>query len=156
MLINWLDELLNYDFTIIHKPGVLNVLPDHLSQLYPEVNQQYIRCIRAARIDTPDVPDEVIPKESEQKVLIEQQHLLGHFGTDAIVQGLKDQGYQWKNMRQQALQCVSACVKCQRYNIQKHGFHPTKTITAELPGDHYAIDLADPYQRPSEAITGCL
>ena len=35
MLANWLDVLLDYDFTITHCPGVLNVLPDSLSRMYP-------------------------------------------------------------------------------------------------------------------------
>ena len=34
MLNNWADELLNYDFDIVHCPGVEMVLPDHLSRLY--------------------------------------------------------------------------------------------------------------------------
>lgn len=35
MLANWLDVLLDYDFTITHCPGVMNVLPDALSRQYP-------------------------------------------------------------------------------------------------------------------------
>jgi hypothetical protein len=35
MLERWLDELLEFDFTISHLPGVENVLPDLLSRLYP-------------------------------------------------------------------------------------------------------------------------
>ena len=34
MLERWLDELLEFDFSVEHLPGVLNVLPDHLSRLY--------------------------------------------------------------------------------------------------------------------------
>lgn len=75
---------------------------------------------------------------------MEQQHLLGHFGSDAIVQGLKAEGIEWRNMKRDAVKYVSACPKCQHHNIQRHGFHPTRTITAFLPGDHYAIDLAGP------------
>ena len=32
----WLDVLLDYDFKIEHRPGILNVLPDALSRLYEE------------------------------------------------------------------------------------------------------------------------
>ena len=35
IMYNWLDVILSYDFTIIHRPGDLNVLPDALSRLYP-------------------------------------------------------------------------------------------------------------------------
>ncbi len=34
MLERWLDELLEFDFTVSHIPGILNVLPDCLSRLY--------------------------------------------------------------------------------------------------------------------------
>ena len=34
MMANWLDTILNYDFEIRHRPGVLMVLPDALSRLY--------------------------------------------------------------------------------------------------------------------------
>ena len=41
MITNWFEELLGYDMTIHHRPGVLNILPDHLSRLYPVQNTQY-------------------------------------------------------------------------------------------------------------------
>ncbi|KAG1256593.1 hypothetical protein G6F66_014799 [Rhizopus arrhizus] len=34
MLINWFDTLLQYDFKVVHLPGVDNILPDTLSRLY--------------------------------------------------------------------------------------------------------------------------
>ena len=35
MMQTWYDELFEYDFTVKHRPGVQNVLPDHLSRLFP-------------------------------------------------------------------------------------------------------------------------
>ncbi|EIE83945.1 hypothetical protein RO3G_08655 [Rhizopus delemar RA 99-880] len=35
MLIKWLDVILDYNFSVIHVPGLENVLPDKLSRLYP-------------------------------------------------------------------------------------------------------------------------
>jgi hypothetical protein len=35
MLTNWQDTILNYNFTINYRPGILNILPDALSHLYP-------------------------------------------------------------------------------------------------------------------------
>ena len=32
---NWIDVLLSYDFSIVHRPGILNFLPDALSRLCP-------------------------------------------------------------------------------------------------------------------------
>jgi len=39
LLANWLEVILSYDFEIIHRPGVLNVLPDRLSRLYPPIKE---------------------------------------------------------------------------------------------------------------------
>lgn len=36
MLIDWLDVLTEFSFDIQHCPGILNVLPDRMSRLYPE------------------------------------------------------------------------------------------------------------------------
>lgn len=167
MILNWLDELLDYNFTVVHRPGVLNILPDHLSRLYPAYSREYDYCIR--RVTAPCVdkngtvdgnwddtgptrqPRQVIwdefeePTEEHRKGLLEKQHLLRHFGADTIVQGLRNQGIAWTAMKKEALEIVRACVKCQRYNVQKNGYHPMTSITASLPGDHYAIDLAGPY-----------
>lgn len=35
MMINWFDTLLDYDFGVVHLPGIKNVLPDALSRLFP-------------------------------------------------------------------------------------------------------------------------
>jgi hypothetical protein len=35
MMINWLDTILQYSFTVTHIPGMTNVLPDALSRLFP-------------------------------------------------------------------------------------------------------------------------
>ena len=34
MMIAWMDTILQYDFKIVHLPGVSNVLPDVLSRLF--------------------------------------------------------------------------------------------------------------------------
>ncbi|EIE88990.1 hypothetical protein RO3G_13701 [Rhizopus delemar RA 99-880] len=35
MMIGWMETLLDFDFDVVHIPGVLNKLPDQLSRLYP-------------------------------------------------------------------------------------------------------------------------
>lgn len=39
MMIGWLETLLDYDFDVIHIPGLLNKLPDVLSRLYPPLDE---------------------------------------------------------------------------------------------------------------------
>ena len=44
MLTRWAIELQNYDFTVKHVPGKLNVLPDMLSRAFSGVNGEPISC----------------------------------------------------------------------------------------------------------------
>jgi len=39
MINSWLDVLIDFDFTVVHCPGILNVLPDHLSRQYAEFSE---------------------------------------------------------------------------------------------------------------------
>ena len=36
MLLNWIDVLFDYDFTVVHRPGIHMILPDALSRIYQE------------------------------------------------------------------------------------------------------------------------
>jgi RNase H-like domain found in reverse transcriptase/Reverse transcriptase (RNA-dependent DNA polymerase)/Integrase zinc binding domain len=47
MVEDWLDVIMSYDFTVTHCPGVLNVLPDALSRMYPD---------RMTNVSRPKVP----------------------------------------------------------------------------------------------------
>jgi transposase InsO family protein len=40
MLQNWAEELLNYKFTIVHRPGIEMVIPDSLSRLYYRLKEK--------------------------------------------------------------------------------------------------------------------
>ena len=49
----------------------------------------------------------------------------------------------WPRMRDDIADEIKDCRDCQRYNISRAGFHPARSITAALPGDHYQVDLAE-------------
>lgn len=40
MTLNWADELLEYDFQIVHRPGIEMILPDSLSRLYYQIKRE--------------------------------------------------------------------------------------------------------------------
>ena len=40
MLTRWAIALQSYDFTVVHKPGKLHVIPDTLSQLFAFEKEQ--------------------------------------------------------------------------------------------------------------------
>ena len=73
--------------------------------------------------------------------LLEFHHKLGHFGTKVLIKSLVNSGHRWSTMVQDAGEYIKACTACQRYVIQKQGFHPLTPITASLPWDHVAMDL---------------
>ena len=87
--------------------------------------------------------DYITPPEDARSNLLLEAHLNGHFGADAIVNELHSQGFHWVNLKLDALNTVAKCPECQRFNIGKHGYSPLRRITADAPGDHWAIDLAD-------------
>jgi len=52
------------------------------------------------------------------------------------------EGFRWPGMEEDCAKAAREYVDCQRYTVQKYGFHPLRTISASLPMDHLAIDLA--------------
>jgi hypothetical protein len=40
MMTTWLDTLFDYTFDVIHRPGINNILPDHLSRLFDQEPQE--------------------------------------------------------------------------------------------------------------------
>jgi len=48
MLENWLDVIMQFDFSITHCPGILNVLPDALSRQYPSFVKEAAQAQREA------------------------------------------------------------------------------------------------------------
>ena len=154
MMSTWLDILLSYTFTIIHRPGIINILPDHLSRLFPPTFRGEIKVSKLTlnndntsmeTIPQVDLLNLRIPNIEDRPQLLHDKHLLGHFGAEAIVQALKDDGMYWKNVKKEAIEIVRQCQDCQRFNISQRGFHPLRSIHAELPGDHWAMDLAGPF-----------
>ena len=84
----------------------------------------------------------ITPPEEAQAQLLEESHLFGHFGAEAIVKDLHLKGMHWSNMKDQAVQLVKACPQCQKFNIMKKGFNPLRPMNNKWPGDHWCIDLA--------------
>ncbi|PRP73277.1 hypothetical protein PROFUN_16521, partial [Planoprotostelium fungivorum] len=143
MVIAWFDELAEYNFTINHRPGILNILPDTLSRLYPEANRQYYVVNRRVKI-APDSTTTIMEEKDDQLKMLEEKHLLGHFGATAMINAVRAAGYNWPQITEQATEIVRSCAKCQQFNIVRRGYHPTRPILSKMPGDHLAIDLAGP------------
>ena len=88
--------------------------------------------------------DYICPPAEERDRILKEAHTFGHFGAESIVKEVHSQGCHWINIYDEALEIVKSCKQCQRHNIVKKGYHPLTSITAYLPFDHIAIDLAGP------------
>jgi transposase InsO family protein len=156
---NWMDVLLEYDFEIRHRPGVQMVLPDALSRLFaPNDNADPpdVEAIRALSIiENADAPDlalaefirerhnkETIDSVEEQVQLLRATHAAGHFGAEHLFKKVWRDGFFWPGMRKQCDDVVKSCHPCLSYNIGRHGFHPTRSLRADNPCDHFAVDCA--------------
>ena len=165
MMINWLDTLLNYTFTVVHLPGLKNVLPDRLSRLFTpsaqleggkgvhKVKSKHISAIRRRSrkkqiitAASPKLPTDTLtpPTDTDRQSELEDAHLqVGHAGAEHIVRYLQyTKGVHWNTILQDAVEVVKRCPKCQMFNIAKRGYNPLRPIYAYIPGDHWAVDLA--------------
>jgi transposase InsO family protein len=84
--------------------------------------------------------DKKLPELADRLKLLEQIHTKGHFGSEHMFKQLWQDGYYWPTMKVDCVEMVCKCAQCLRYNIGKRGFHPQKSIQAELPFDHVAVD----------------
>lgn len=160
MMIAWMDTILQYDFKIVHLPGVANVLPDALSRLSEETepllnelggDNEVKSIMRNSAVTKEPLPDVLSgeyftpPTENQRNKLLVEEHLKGHFGIEAILHALKRKGIYWTNLKSQANDLIQSCIQCQRHNITRKGYNPLRPITATLPGDSWGIDLAGPF-----------
>lgn len=151
MMTAWQDTILNYNFTIHYRPGIVNILPDALSRLFPakvnpahptptdRINLAYMQVIQDEETKRTIVP------ESERQDLLYRTHAMGHIGTNAMVKAIHQQAQTWPHLAHDCSDFIKRCRSCQRNNIVRKGYHPMKAIHARLPGDHIAIDLAGPF-----------
>ncbi|SAL97842.1 hypothetical protein [Absidia glauca] len=166
------QHLWGQHFTLHTDHKALNILPDALSRLFPTTKE--LVGSTAGEIDGPlgsefekshsheftsvtnskttraasmtYLKENMLepPTDEEKNTILENAHLYGHFGAEAIVKTIHNNGIHWTNMKEQALELVKSCAQCQRFNIVKTGYNPHRPIHAMLPGDHWAIDLAGP------------
>ncbi|KAF9153033.1 hypothetical protein DFQ26_000696, partial [Actinomortierella ambigua] len=121
MMTNWQDILLNYNFDVHYRPGILNVLPDALSRLFPasvrspEIDAHvsgdnviaYMQHIRP----TEEVLD-VVPEE-ERTQLLYTTHIMGHIGASAMVKAIQNDGKTWPHLTKACVDHIKSCKECQ-------------------------------------------
>jgi transposase InsO family protein len=156
MMISWMDTILQYDFTIVHLPGISNILPDTLSRLFENQDESNelggekapMRSCAVIRDTLPDIMSGEYftpPTQEERNKLLLREHSKGHFGAEAILHALKRQGIYWLDLKKDAIELIKSCIPCQRHNIIRKGYNPLRPVLATLPGDSWGIDLTGPF-----------
>lgn len=85
---------------------------------------------------------DVITKKSQQQELIRSYHARAHMGSTKLFLALWNDNYWWPNMKKDCMDTIARCKPCLAYNTFRHGFYPVKSLKADKPNDHWAIDLA--------------
>ena len=167
MVLEWLDFLLNFDFTVTYKKGIDHVLPDYLSRLYEkpleegnnEVKEGEI-LFSAANLEADELAPEktkqfmenflkngankkLVTDPEERATLITNCHQESHQGGVGMFHKLFQDGFWWEDMLKDCMSTAKTCIDCLRYNTGRVGFHPLKPVTATLLMDHVVWDLAD-------------
>lgn len=99
-LVRWHLALMEFNFTIVHVPGVDNVVADVLSRFFKTVVVE-------------DKPFEV----EELLQSVHNSHV-GHLGTKRLVKALQEQGIEWTDMKKDIQDYVSKCPICQKLKSQ--------------------------------------
>ena len=157
MLTAWQETILDYNFKVVYRPGVLNVLPDALSRQFPsELWTDRIAGTAPVKlygythlIQDGNTPRITVTVPQREQVLADV-HGIGHFGANAMVKRIHSMNKTWPDLVKHCLEFVQRCRQCQRVNIARKGYHPLAAIYANLPGEHMAVDLAGPFPVESE------
>jgi hypothetical protein len=95
MLVGWYETIFDYDFAIFHRPGIQNILPDHLSRFFSICNLEGEQSLQSSQpsitlqltnVESIEdiLPLYTIPDVEQRYEILQNQHLLGHFGANSM------------------------------------------------------------------------
>lgn len=97
----------------------------------------------------------MVPLKEHRKKLIEQSHLLGHFGIQTTLQRLEKE-YYWKNMYRQIEEYIKKCLPCIRNNPAIPLQHPAKVTIIRNLFDRIALDITGGFPMSNNGFTKIL
>jgi transposase InsO family protein len=87
--------------------------------------------------------DYMTPPLDERDNMIISHHLRGHYGIKHVELAIHKEGFHWKNIRKDIERILADCIECNKYNIAREGYHPFRSTKADMPLDHWCMDLGD-------------
>lgn len=151
MELEWLDVLLEHNFTVSHIAGQANVLPDALSRLLfrkPRVALNALSLDVLTRLPDRELVqlvqqrfDKQCPAVQDRQALLQRYHGTDHFNGEELYQRLWQAGFYWPRMRVDCRVHTGACDQCIKHNIGRSSFRPPRSVSARMPFDQVSVDL---------------
>lgn len=171
-VIRWRLSLAQYDFDVVHIPGITNVVADALSRLLPEPisakpdRPSWLRQMEMAlhnddmesplpdamrllvkRYDDTESPVTHMPLPAMVTDWFTECHnnVVGHHGVDITMKLLTRNGYDWPYKRQHVERLVKSCAVCQKNRQPPRPLDlATGTVAAEQPFQVVSMDFVGP------------
>jgi transposase InsO family protein len=159
----WLEHLNSFDLHVETVTGESNRLADILSRAFSHLYNGTLEPefdVPVQPLVLPVVPVgstatethlqlRAPPPEDRERLILATHSDNGHFGVNAVVLSLRQQGYQWRRMHSQVEHVLGGCLTCAKYNWGKTPHHPAKTISASQPMAHVQVDIKGPWSPTS-------
>ena len=116
MVGSWSNQLFEYDFAVIHRPGIQNAHLGRLSRLFPPLGAEE-RMPTTSPLTTRQLPKSQLramahtatPNDESHPACMEppgqrvgtpplHHHLRGHFGIKAVIASIHEEGPDWPNL----------------------------------------------------------
>jgi hypothetical protein len=162
-VVRWRLRLQEYNFSVIHIPGVKNIIADTQSRQFEGektsdvkiVNDDSNTCTEIVNINScelyssrdykyningitrVDIKDSYT--EEDKSAIFDSLHnnVLGHRGVTAMIRSLKEAGYKWNTLREDVVNYIKNCATCQKVWQDRHG----------VVDDHGVLECYEPFQR---------
>ena len=149
----WIETIMEYSFSTEYLPGEENVFADVLSRSYEGIVQAINVQVETDEEWKAELRGLQLPAEGERRSMVEKCHAMGHFGVTKMMDKIRENGYWWPKMKSYIEKEINSCQTCLRFNIEKEGYHPAKSIVAKEPWDHIEIDLIGPVNTSEEGYS---
>jgi hypothetical protein len=117
MMLNWIDTLLEYEFEVVHLPGVLHVLPDALSRIYAQFRggsgEPSVRAF-VKLSELPKYPEKQLSQFIQQLFV---KDMVPEEERAEKIQAVHDKGHYWPFMKRDCQNHVATCLTCLRNTI---------------------------------------
>jgi hypothetical protein len=150
-LVRWRLRLSEFNFTIIHIPGVENVVADGLSRIFAINDDNDTITNRPPNIFamSADILSDFDPKTFLSTI---HNSIVGHRSIGKTIQVIKQMELEWPNYQEDIKMFISECLICQKVKYQKvpntdtdvhflHGNNPMSSLSLDsigpLPMDNF-------------------